>query len=112
MHFLRADSHASSTREALGSILGERRVDFLMIDGAHTYEGVAADYRDYSRFVADGGVIALHDILPHPQVPDCEVDRLWAELRDSGAESMEFTDPSDDRGWGQWGGIGVLIHRA
>ena len=112
LHFLRADSHAETTREALAAILDERPVDFLMIDGDHTYEGVAADYRHYSRFVADGGVIALHDILPHPQVSDCEVDRLWAELKDSGEEFMEFADPDDDRGWGQWGGIGVLIRRS
>ena len=111
LHFLRADSHAETTRDALAAILEERSVDFLMIDGDHTYEGVAADFQMYSRFVADGGVIALHDILPHPQVPDCQVDRLWAELRDSAEEYMEFTDPEDDRGWGQWGGIGVLIHK-
>jgi predicted O-methyltransferase YrrM len=111
LHFLRADSHAETTRDALATILDERPVDFLMIDGDHTYDGVAADYRMYSRFVADGGVIAFHDILPHPQVPDCQVDRLWAELQDSAEEHMEFADPGDDRGWGQWGGIGVLIHR-
>ena len=109
VHFLRADSHAETTRDALAAILDGRSVDFLMIDGDHTYEGVADDYRTYSRFVADGGVIAFHDILPHPQVPDCQVDRLWAELKLSG-EHVEFTDADDDRGWGQWGGIGVLTH--
>jgi predicted O-methyltransferase YrrM len=111
LHFLRADSHAETTRDALAAILRGRLVDLLMIDGDHTYEGVAADYRMYSRFVADGGLIAFHDILPHPQVPDCQVDRLWAELRGTG-QNMEFTDPDNDRGWGQWGGIGVLVHRA
>lgn len=111
VHFLRADSHAETTRDALATILDGREVDFLMIDGDHTYEGVASDYRMYSRFVVDGGLIAFHDILPHPQVPDCEVDRLWAELNVSG-EHVEFTDAEDDRGWGQWGGIGVLTHHA
>ena len=111
VHFIRADSHAETTRDELAAILDGRSLDFLMIDGDHTYEGVADDYRTYSRFVADGGVIAFHDILPHPQVPDCEVDRLWAELTVSG-EHEEFTDPEDDRGWGQWGGIGVLTHQA
>jgi predicted O-methyltransferase YrrM len=111
LHFLRADSHAETTRGSLAAILNGRLVDFLMIDGDHTYEGVAADYRMYSQFVADEGLIAFHDILPHPRVPDCQVDRLWAELRGLG-QSMEFTDPDNDRGWGQWGGIGVLVHRS
>jgi predicted O-methyltransferase YrrM len=111
LHFIQDDSHDMKTRARLEEILGGREIDFLMIDGDHTYEGVAADYRMYSRFVADGGVIAFHDILPHPQVPECEVDRLWRELRAEG-EHVEFTDPDDDRGWGQWGGIGVLVHRA
>jgi predicted O-methyltransferase YrrM len=111
LHFLRADSHAETTRDALAAILHGGPVDFLMIDGDHSYEGVAADYRMYSRFVAGGGLIAFHDILPHPRVPDCQVDRLWAELRGT-AQNMEFTDPDDDRGWGQWGGMGVLVHRA
>ena len=108
LHFLRADSHAPATRDALAKILAGRAVDFLMIDGDHTYEGVAADYAMYSPFVAAGGVVAFHDILPHPRVPECQVDRLWAEVR-TGVDSREFVDPDDDRGWGQWGGIGVLL---
>lgn len=111
LHFLRDDSHAERTRDALAELLDGAPVDFLMIDGDHTYDGVRADYEMYAPFVADGGTIAFHDILPHPQVPDCEVDRFWAELRERG-DALEFTDPEDDRGWGQWGGIGVLTHRA
>jgi cephalosporin hydroxylase len=110
LHFLRRDSHDAATQAAVAELLGGREVDFLMIDGDHTYAGVADDYRAYSRFVADGGLIAFHDILPHPEVPDCEVDRLWSELKPE-YEHVEFTDPDDDRGWGQWGGIGVLVYR-
>ncbi len=111
LHFLRQDSHDQATLDALKQMLGLRKVDFLMIDGDHTYEGVRADYEMYSPLVADGGLIAFHDILEHPQIPDCQVDRLWSELRVTG-ESEEFTDPDDERGWGQWGGIGVLVHQA
>lgn len=108
VHFLRDDSHAESTRAALAMILDGRSVDFLMIDGDHTYEGVRADYEMYSPFLAEGGLVAFHDILPHPQVPSCRVDQLWEELKATN-EHLEFTDPEDDRGWGQWGGIGVLL---
>jgi predicted O-methyltransferase YrrM len=108
LRFLRADSHAPETRAELEAILGGRDVDFLMIDGDHTYAGVKADYEMYAPFVAATGVVAFHDILPHPQVPDCEVDRLWDELKTRHAHE-EFTDPDDVRGWGQWGGIGVLL---
>jgi cephalosporin hydroxylase len=110
VQFLRRDSHDPGTREELARLLGPRQVDFLMIDGDHTYDGVAADYRMYAPLVAGGGLIAFHDILPHPQVPECEVDRLWAELKQT-HDHLEFTDPGHDRGWGQWGGIGVLVHR-
>jgi predicted O-methyltransferase YrrM len=109
LHFLRADSHAPETRAALDAILDGRSVDFLMIDGDHTYEGVAADYAMYGPLV--DGLVAFHDILPHPQVPDCRVDEFWAELRAARAH-VEFTDPGDDRGWGQWGGIGVVLPSA
>lgn len=109
LHFLRRDSHDPETLEALEQILEHRPIDFLMIDGDHTYDGVAADYRMYGPLVRDpGGVIAFHDVLPHPQVPDCQVDRFWDELKRT-HNHLEFTDPGDDRGWGQWGGIGVVI---
>jgi len=36
-------------------------IRLLFIDGLHTYEGVRADYADWTPFVVAGGVIALHD---------------------------------------------------
>jgi predicted O-methyltransferase YrrM len=36
-------------------------IRLLFIDGLHTYEGVRADWTDWTPFVLEGGVIALHD---------------------------------------------------
>jgi predicted O-methyltransferase YrrM len=36
-------------------------VDFIFIDGDHTYEGLRADWTGWSPQVAPGGVVALHD---------------------------------------------------
>lgn len=36
-------------------------IDFMFIDGDHSYEGVQTDWRLWSPLLASGGVIALHD---------------------------------------------------
>ena len=36
-------------------------IEFLWIDGDHTYEGAMADFVKYSPHVIDGGIIAFHD---------------------------------------------------
>jgi cephalosporin hydroxylase len=102
LHFIQGDSHAAATRARLDEILGGREVDFLMIDGDHTYEGVRQDFETYAPFVADGRPIAFHDILPHPEDSLCEVARFWNEIR-SGYRHIELTDEG-----AQYGGIGVL----
>jgi predicted O-methyltransferase YrrM len=38
-----------------------RPIEFLWIDGDHSYQGVAADIRAWSRFVVPGGFIGFHD---------------------------------------------------
>jgi cephalosporin hydroxylase len=102
LHFVQADSHDVETRAGLEEILGERRIDFLMIDGDHTYEGVRQDFEMYAPLVGRGRPIAFHDILPHPEDSLCEVDRFWNEIR-SGYRHIELTDEG-----AQYGGIGVL----
>jgi predicted O-methyltransferase YrrM len=107
LHFLRADSHAPDTRAALREILNGRAIDFLMIDGDHTYDGVRQDFELYSPLVKRNGLIAFHDIVHHERVPDCQVDRFWNEVK-THYRYREFVTPGGDRGWGEWGGIGVL----
>lgn len=54
-------SRAPSTVNAVRAALGGRKVDAVFIDGDHTAYGVIADYAFYEEFVADDGVILLHD---------------------------------------------------
>jgi predicted O-methyltransferase YrrM len=107
LHLLRLDSHEAETLASVRDLLGDRQVDFLFIDGDHSYEGVRLDYEMYGPLVRRAGLIALHDVVPHPEVPECQVDRLWNSVKRD-FEFVEFVDPEDVRGWGQWGGIGVL----
>jgi hypothetical protein len=37
------------------------KIDFLFIDGDHSYEGVKTDFELYSKILVDNGVIVLHD---------------------------------------------------
>lgn len=46
-------------------ILGDHKVDFLFIDGDHSYNPTLLDVKNYSRFVRKGGIVGFHDIY-HP----------------------------------------------
>ena len=73
-----ADSHDPLTMRRVERVLGGREVDFLFIDGDHTYEGVRKDFEMYGKLVRKGGIIAFHDIV---QRDPCEVRLLWDELK-------------------------------
>jgi cephalosporin hydroxylase len=103
LHFFREDSHRPATKEALVRVLAGCSIDFLFIDGDHSYEGVRQDFELYAPLVGGGGVIAFHDIAPHPPRSGCRVEQLWNEIK----PSRTFTEYID-RGDRTWGGIGVI----
>jgi predicted O-methyltransferase YrrM len=41
-------------------------VDFLFIDGDHSWAGIEGDWRDWTPHVVRGGIVALHDSRPLP----------------------------------------------
>jgi hypothetical protein len=109
---LHGDSHAPETRAALVTTLRGKLLDFLLIDGDHSYEGVLADFRIYSSFVRHDGLIALHDIAGDETVTrerlgySFGVSRLWSEVRER-YEHWEFVDEENlKQRWG--GGFGVI----
>jgi predicted O-methyltransferase YrrM len=127
MHFVRDDSHQPDTYSKVSEHV-EDRFDFLFIDGDHTYEGVKQDFEMYSQLVSDGGIIALHDIVSHPDNkdvverrrqsvpgleerhlswgeghPDCNVDQFWREVTDEYDTEKIISHPKQT-----WAGIGVV----
>ncbi len=96
------DSHEDKTIEAVSNLLVQQKLDFLFIDGDHSYQGVRADYLNYSRFVRPGGLIAFHDIVDseHHRKLGCHVAKFWAELDGIKSECVHSTT---------WGGIGILM---
>jgi predicted O-methyltransferase YrrM len=81
VHLLRSDSHAQETVAKLSAILGRRKIDFLFIDGDHTYQGVSQDFELYHPFVQPGGIIAFHDIVEHSSRTQCNVSRFWQQIK-------------------------------
>ena len=80
------------------------RPDFVLIDGDHSYEGVKADWARYKPLVNDGGIVAFHDILPHPEETGVQVAPLWEEIA-ADHETVEIATRDPNRAWG---GIGVV----
>lgn len=114
--FWQGDSHAASTFNRLQQHLEGEFLDFLFIDGDHSYEGAKQDFHTYSQLVRSGGLIALHDIQPDfaraygVQTASWSggVPRLWEELVASSLDTTPLvSDPYQD-GYGigliRWAG--------
>jgi predicted O-methyltransferase YrrM len=80
LHLIRADSHSPETKERVLKILAGEQLDYLFIDGDHTYDGVRRDFEMYSPLVRSGGIVAFHDIVTNKQESECHVVRFWSEL--------------------------------
>jgi len=93
---LRQSSHDPATKEKLEGILDGEPIDFLFIDGDHTYEGVKKDFELYAPLVRKGGMIGFHDIVERPQQPDIQVHRFWNELKGD-YRHREFIETSAER---------------
>jgi predicted O-methyltransferase YrrM len=81
MYLIREDSHATPTLDMIERILQEHKLDFLFIDGDHTYEGVKKDFQMYSPLVRKGGLIAFHDICKGPPESAGEANKFWNEIK-------------------------------
>jgi len=76
-------------------------VDFLFIDGDHSFEAVSMDYSIYAPLVRVGGIVAFHDISFEKDSIYYGVKPLWEKLK-SNHITKEFTFRDN------FYGIGVL----
>jgi len=87
IYLIKANSHNINTLNAVEEILGGNAIDFLFIDGDHSYEGIKMDFEMYYPLIKSGGIIAIHDIVPHNKIHDPQgiigIDRFWNEVKDS-----------------------------
>jgi len=98
---IRRDSHRAATLARVEAELQGRKLDFLFIDGDHSYEGVKQDFAMYSPLVRAGGVVAFHDIAV--DIPICRVQRFWEEIK------VQYTHKEFKDATGSFRpGIGVL----
>jgi len=100
---IKADSHNPRTLEAIKEILSDRRLDFLFIDGDHSYEGVKRDFEMYAKLVRLGGMVAFHDIVPGSTYLVGGVPEFWSEVK----QNFNFVEIVKNWGQGAYG-IGVL----
>jgi len=84
-------------------------IDFLFIDGDHSYEGAKLDFELYGPMVRKGGVIAFHDLMTPKSGKQnhIQVGKLWREIQHAGYTTREIWAEQDP----DWGGIGVVYVR-
>jgi len=112
IYLIQGDSHKIETFRKIEEILKGRKVDFLFIDGDHSYEGVKKDFEMYSPLVRKGGIIAFHDIIPDYYTRygiktgswTGEVYKFWNEIKEK-YEHLEIVKDREQDGFG----IGVLF---
>jgi cephalosporin hydroxylase len=101
IHILDGDSHTEKMHENVKNLIGDRKLDFLFIDGDHSHLGVKLDFHMYKEFVKKGGWVGFHDIknTDFHHNANCYVDIFWDELN---YEKVWFLSPDN------WGGIGFI----
>ena len=105
IHLIQEDSHRPETLEAVREALGGP-IDFLLIDGDHSYKGAQRDWKMYGPSVRSGGLVAFHDIVPGPERLVGGVPKLWREMRERHAYRELVAD------WDQGGcGLGLIKKR-
>ncbi|HET7875196.1 MAG TPA: class I SAM-dependent methyltransferase [Methylomirabilota bacterium] len=69
-------------------------IDFLFIDGDHSWQGIERDWLGWSRFLVPGGIVALHDSRSVPTRPDLDSVRYTEQvvLRDERFRLVETVE--------------------
>jgi predicted O-methyltransferase YrrM len=108
---IEGDSTAPATLEKVRLIFPDG-LDFLFIDGDHSYTGVKQDFLNYSPLVRPGGLVAFHDIVEDNETHygvvtggwSGGVPRFWQEIKKK-YQHTEFVKHYQQGGLG----LGILF---
>lgn len=100
-------SYEESVLARLREVLAGRKIDFIFHDASHSAEMFLRDFEIYWPLVADGGVFASHDIMPHPSDARCNKNEAWKHICETIDYSarFEFLGRKTDEGMG----IGAIV---
>lgn len=90
LHLVRADSHLQETLDIVETHFDQNSIDFIFIDGDHTYEGVRSDFEMYSKLISKNGYIAFHDTIYAEGVK-----KFWLEIKDQYEFNQQWLDVNE-----------------
>jgi len=104
IELIQGDSHSKEIFEKLKTVLNGRKIDYLFIDGDHTYEGVKFDFEAYSKLLNTNAIVGFHDIIEdRSDVPNHFVNKYWNEVK----TNYRYKEFVKDRNQSKLG-IGIL----
>jgi len=111
---IRNKSTSKKAQKELSKYLSGNKIDFLFIDGSHTYEAVINDWKNYSHFLDKNGLAAFHDIIAYEEVTKAwkkiilsQNDYQHEECKKIGVPLLTFTNAKDKKKFGQSMILGV-----
>ncbi|MBU2091368.1 MAG: class I SAM-dependent methyltransferase [Alphaproteobacteria bacterium] len=115
----RAVFHEGPSLEMLPKAAEAAPIDFLLIDGDHSYDGAYRDIEMAARFMAPGGHVLIHDAYNPPiaaAIQDALPTGNWIDVGLVVRHGNDLDEPpvADPRWQGQrnfWGGMYQLRHR-
>lgn len=79
-NLLKSDSHDPHTKSDVIEILGNEKLDLLVIDGDHSLQGITQDFDMYSQLIRQNGIILFHDVDPQHAILT-EPAEVWQSLK-------------------------------
>jgi MMP 1-O-methyltransferase len=98
--FFRRTVEDAGLEDAIVAIVGDSvtvgrfwlsRVGLLFIDGGHAEDVAMADYDGWARFVAPGGLLAIHDVFERAQDGGQAPFRVWQRAVEEGFTPVATT---------------------
>jgi predicted O-methyltransferase YrrM len=103
LKLIQENSHNIETLNKVKRILSGKKIDFMFIDGDHTYEGVKKDFEMYYPLLKKGGIVAFHDISRDVPESNFYVHSFWKEISNN-QDTQELINENNQHKMG----IGVL----